>query len=298
MSIVNKRLLGVNALAGLAIRLLLLAFALLYAIPLLIIVTHSLMSGAEIARHFGSVYDVFDYDRLGQVSYVRYQLIPERITLSQWRTLLFATPVYLNHLLNSLRLSLPIVGLQVVVGATAAYGFTVWQWRFKEWLFGLYMIVMVLPFQATLVPNFIMVERLGLLGTHAGIILPWGFNPFAVFIMRQSMREIPHSVLEASQLDGASHWQRFCHVVMPLSKGGVSALVLLTFADSWGMVEQPMVFLREQALAPLSVVLHHMGQGEVGLIFAASVFYMLPMVWLFLYGQAYFEQGIKLSALK
>ena len=292
---------GVSVITGIfniGIKAFLIAFAFIYIIPLMIIFTNSFMSMGEIARNFGDTYDFFDHELIGQISYVRYRLIPERISLSQYHTLLFRTPMYLDHFMNSVRLTLSIVVMHVLVGSLTAYGFTAWQSRFKEVIFCVYIIVMVLPLQATLVPNYIMADTLGILNTHRSIILPLGFSPFAVFIMRQSMKGIPHSVLEAAQMDGANHFRQFIYIALPMSKSGVAALVILTFADSWAMVEHPMVFLRDSALEPLSVVLYRIGQGDIGLIFAASVFYMLPMIWIFLYGQEYFEQGVKLSALK
>jgi len=283
---------------NIGIKIFLIAFAFIYIIPLLIIFTNSLMSIGEIARHYGDTHDVFDHEFIGQISYVQYRLVPEMISFSQYYTLLFRTPMYLDHFMNSVRLTLPIVAMHVVIGALTAYGFTVWQSRFKEIIFCAYIIVMVLPFQATLVPHFIMADTLGILNTHSAIILPLGFSPFAVFIMRQSMKGIPFSIFEAAQMDGACHFKRFFYVALPMSKSGAAALVILTFADSWAMVEHPLVFLRDGVLEPLSVVLYRLGQDDIGLIFAASVFYMLPMIWLFLYGQNYFEQGVKLSALK
>jgi len=283
---------------SIGIKIFLIAFAFIYIIPLLIIFTNSFMSMGEITRNYGDTHDLFDPELIGQISYVQYRLIPEMISLEQYHTLLFRTPMYLDHFMNSVRLTLPIVAMHVVIGSLAAYGFTVWKSRFKEIIFCAYIIVMVLPFQATLVPNFIMADTLGILNTHSSIILPLGFSPFAVFIMRQSMKGIPPSILEAAQIDGANHFKRFLHIALPMSKSGVAALTILTFADSWAMIEHPMIFLRDSALEPLSVVLYRIGQGDIGLIFAASVFYMLPMVWLFLYGQEYFEQGVKLSALK
>ena len=287
-----------NIVAGISIKLFLTAFSLIYIIPLLIILTNSLMSMGEITRHYGDAFDAFDHAHIGQMSYVQYRLIPEMISFSQYYTLLFRTPVYLDHFMNSVRLTLPIIAMHLSVGTLAAYGFTVWQSKFKEIIFCAYIVVMVLPFQATLVPNFIMADTLGILNAHSSIILPLGFSPFAVFIMRQSMKGTPPSILEAAQIDGANHWKRFLHIALPMSKSGVAALVMLTFADSWAMIEHPMVFLRDSALEPLSVVLYRIGQENMGLIFAASVFYMLPMMWLFLYGQECFEQGVKLSALK
>ena len=212
--------------------------------------------------------------------------------------MLFKTPTYIDLFLNSLKLTLPIIILQVVIGSLAAYGFTMWKSRYKEVLYCAYIILMVLPFQATLVSNYIMADSLGILNTHLSIILSWGFNPFAVFIMRQSMKGIPYSVYEAAQIDGAGHVQRFFHIALPLAKTGALALVILSFADAWAMVEHPMIFLKDSSLEPLSVMLYSIGQGNMGLIFAASVFYMLPVVWIFLYGQEHLESGINLSALK
>lgn len=274
------------------------AIAAIYIFPLLIIFTNSFMQPGEIVRNYGAQYDIFDHALMGSVSYVRYRLIPEVISLRQYYALLFQTPMYLTFFTNSVRLTLPIILMHVTIGSLAAYGFTVWRWRFKEIIFCAYIIVMVLPFQATLVPNFIMAGRLGILNTHGSIILPIGFSPFAVFLLRQNMKGIPPSIFEQAQIDGAGHFRRFTGIALPMSAGGVASLVILSFADSWAMVEHPMVFLRDSALEPLSVVLFRIGQDNMGLIFAASVFYMLPMVWVFLYGQEYFEQGVKLSALR
>jgi multiple sugar transport system permease protein len=157
---------------------------------------------------------------------------------------------------------------------------------------------MLLPFQATLVSNYIIADTLGILGTHLSIILPWGFSPFAAFIMRQSLKSVPFSIFEAAQIDGAGQFTRFARIALPLVKGGLASLAILVFADGWSMVEQPVIFLRDEALAPLSLLLSQLGDDSMGLIFAASAVYMLPAVWVFLYGQEYFEQGIKLSALR
>ncbi|MDR2939429.1 MAG: carbohydrate ABC transporter permease [Clostridiales bacterium] len=280
------------------IKIVLAAIALVYIMPLLIILTNSFMAQGEINRHFGSVYDVLDYEFSGQIHYAEYKLIPEQVSLGQYAALLFKTPEYLELFFNSIKLSLPIVLIQVAVGTAAAYGFTVWGSRFKEAIFCAYIVLMLLPTQATLVSNYIIADKLGILNTYLSIILPWGFNPFAVFVIRQSMKGLPFSVFEAAQIDGASHWQRFIYIALPLSKGGVASLAILSFSDCWAMVEQPLVFLRDANMAPLSVLLSQIGQENMGLIFAASVFYMMPVVWAFLYGQEYFEQGIKLSALR
>jgi len=279
-------------------KVLLIALSLLYIAPLAIVFTNSFMSQGEIARNYGAEYDLFDHELIGQIHYIEYNLIPERASIEQYNTLLFKTPMYLNLFLNSLKLTLPILAIQLIIGSAAAYGFTVWRSRCKDAIFCAYIIVMVLPFQATLVANYIIADTLGILNTHGAIILPWGFAPFAVFLMRQSMKGISFSVFEAAQIDGANIFQRFFHIALPLSKAGAASLAILSSADCWAMVEQPVIFLKDAAKEPLSVALFNIGQSNIGLIFAASVFYMLPMVWIFLYGQEHLERGVKLSAFK
>jgi len=272
--------------------------SLLFVIPLLLILTNSFMSQGELTRNYSAEYDLFDYENKDQIHYAEYNLIPEHITFDQYNTLFFKTPVYLDLFLNAIKLTLPIVLLQIVIGTFAAYGFTAWKSRFKEPLFCAYIIVMVLPYQATLVSNYITADNLGILNTHLSVILPWGFSPIAVFIMRQSMRSVPYSVYEAAQIDGAGHLRRFIHIALPLSKTGITALAVLSFADAWGMVEHPMVFLQDASMQPLSVMLYRIGQGNRGLVFAASVFYMLPVIWILLFGREHLERGVSLSALK
>ena len=284
----------------------LLLISLIYIIPLLIVFTNSFMSPGELTRNYSAEIDLLEYgffrqseSQSGQpVSYIRYNLIPERISLEQYNTLLFKTPAYLELFINSIKLTIPIIIFHVIIGSAAGYGFTVWKSRFKEILFFIYLIIMVLPFQATLVSSYIMADMLGILNNHLSIILPWGFGPFAVFIMRQSMKSISINIFEAAQIDGAGHFVRFFRIAAPLSKSGAASLVILSFADCWGMIEHPMIFLNDVSMEPLSVVLYRIGQSNTGLVFAASVFYMLPVVWIFLYGQDYFEKGIMLSAFK
>lgn len=272
--------------------------AVLYIAPLLIIFTNSFMSQKEITRNYSDSYSLFDYEKTNKIHYAEYKLIPENATLEQYNSLFIKTPKYLDLFLNSIKLTVPIVIFQILVGSLAAYGFTVYKSRYKEILFCVYIVIMILPYQATLVPNYIIADKLGILNNYLSIILPGVFNPFSVFIMRQSMKQIPVDVLNAAAIDGASHFKRFIHIVMPMSKSGVASLFILSFIDCWGMIEQPMVFIKDSAKEPLSLFLSQMSQDSMGLIFAASFFYMIPAIWIFLYGLDDFKNGVKLSALK
>ena len=270
----------------------------LYIAPLAIIVTNSFMSQGEISRNYSENYTLLDNDRSDRIHYTEYNLIPENITLGQYDSLFIKTPMYLDLFLNSVKLTIPTVILQMLFGSLAAYGFTVFKSKYKEVIFCIYIVIMIMPYQATLVPNYIIAEKLGLLNNYLSIILPGIFNPFSVFIMRQSMKQIPNDVLNAAAIDGANHFQRFIHVAFPMSKSGLASLFILSFIDCWGMVEQPLIFIKDTAKEPLSVFLSTMSQNNIGLIFAASFFYMIPAVWIFLFGLDDFKNGVKLSALK
>lgn len=269
-----------------------------YIFPLIIIVTNSFMTQDEINRNYSVEYTDFDYQQKNDVHYAEYKLIPHIVSLEQYKALLLETPSYLELFMNSVKITIPAVLGQIIVGTLAAYGFVISKFRCKEALFCIYIIVMVLPFQTTLVPNYYMINKLGIMDTHVAIILPTVFHPFAVFIMRQNMKLIPSEVFQAAKMDGANQLQIFFHIALPMVKGGIASLFILSFIDCWGMVEQPMIFLQDAKKEPLSVFLSTISGNNTGLIFAASFFYMIPAVLIFIFGQEYFEQGVKLSALK
>lgn len=271
--------------------------AFVYIYPLLLMFTNALMTQMEIQRKYSASYSVVNQTAQA-FHYAKYSLIPEMVSLEQYKILLIKTPMYLDLFMNSVKLTLPIIAFQGVVGTFTAYGLHTAKSKWCDRMLFVYIIVMVLPYQSTMVPHYIIIHQLGLINTHLAVILPAVFSPFAVFVMHQSLKGIPEDIYSAAQMDGADALQRYLHIALPLAKGGVASLAILSFVEYWGSVEMPMIFIQDQAKAPLSLVLSKISSDNMGLIFAASVFYMLPALWVFLYGQEYFEQGIMLSALK
>ncbi len=273
--------------------------ALAYILPLLLIFTNSFMSEGEITKNYSETIPIYERNETNDTfHYAEYKLVPEKVTFAQYYTLLFKSPIYLDYFMNSIKITVPIVVGQLILGVTAGYGFVFGKFRYKELLFCIYIIVMLLPFQATSVANFIIADKLHIMESYLAIILPMVFSPFPVFIMRQSMRGIHPDIINAARLEGAGNLQVIFYILVPMVKGGIVSLFLLSFCECWGMVEQAVVFIRDASKEPLSLFLSNIGGDKMGLIFAASVFYMLPVVWVFIYGQEYFEQGIKLSVLK
>ncbi|KPV57362.1 sugar ABC transporter permease [Paenibacillus sp. A3] len=278
--------------------LFLMATALIMILPLVIPVTNSLMSEKEIASNYGFIGKMLDAGSGAKDIFVNLKLIPDWVSFEQYGKILLETPIFLNMFWNSVLLVVPIIAGQAVVGALAAYAFAMLRYRGREALFMVYLMAMLMPFQVTLVPNYIIADILGLGNSAGAIILPGIFSAFAVFMLRQFMLSVPYAYVEAAIMDGASHPFIFSRIIVPLLKPGIAALVILLFVDYWNMVEQPLIFLDDAFKQPLSLYLSRIQQEAIGVGFAASVMYMSPIVLLFLYGESYFVQGVQLSGIK
>jgi len=270
----------------------------LSAVPLLITVVGSLMPVNDIVAHYTTQLSVFDIINGTREKYIQIPLIPSRVTLEQYQNVLVIQPVFLMLLLNSIKITVPVVLGNLLVSVAAAYGFTVWKWRHKEKVFLIYIIIMLMPLQAVLVPNYIIAEQMRLNGSYLAIILPGIFSPFGTFLLRQSLKRLPKDCLEAAEIDGAGPLRVFWSIVLPQMKSGMAALVMLVFIEYWNVVEQVIVFLKEYYKQPLSVFLSYLPSENVGLIFAASTVYMLVPLWFLALGQKDLERGIELSSGK
>lgn len=263
--------------------------------PVVLTVSNSFMSEEEIGRHYDAL-NSGDSAAAGKNAIIR--LIPETATLSQFGEVLLKRPKFLLHFWNSVKLTLPIIIGQAIVGTLAGFAFAKLAFPGRDRLFFVYLLTMLMPFQVTLVPNYLVADKLGFLDSYGAILLPGIFASFGVFLMRQFMSSIPNAYLEAVKIDGAGHIRAFIHIALPLAKPGIAALILLSFVDNWNMVEQPILFLTEPIRQPLSVYLAHIAEGARGVAFAASVLYMAPMVLIFLYGEEHLVEGIQMSGIK
>ena len=181
---------------------------------------------------------------------------------------------------------------QTVVACLAAYGFTRYRSKGREIVLFVYIILMLMPYQVTLVPNYLVSEWVGILNTRWAIIFPGIFAPFSVFLLTKFMRRIPVSLIEAAKLDGAGEWQIFTRICLPQCRSALYSIAILVFIDYWNMVEQPIILLPDAAQQPLSVYLSQINAGEVGIAFAVATIYMIPTLLLFLHGEEYLVEGI------
>lgn len=269
------------------------AFAFLFLTPIVLTITNSFMSSSEISSNYGTVFAV---DANGGKVYisekVTLKFIPDMVSFSQFVTVMFKSPDYLLKFWNSVILVGPIVIFQLIVATLASYGFARYQGRVREIIFFIYIILMLMPYQVTLVPNYLVSDWLNMLNTNWSIWLPGIFSPFAVFLLTKFMRRIPESVVEAAQIDGAGEWKIYRKICLPLCKGAICSAAILVFIDYWNMVEQPLILITDAEKHPLSVFLSKINAGEIGLAFAVATIYMVPSLLIFLYGEEYLVDGI------
>lgn len=272
--------------------IILIAGAVIVLMPVTLTAVNSLMAEREIRASYGML------GKSDAMELVNVKWIPDWVTLAQYGQLLIKTSRYLTMFWNSVFMVAPIIIGHTVTALLAAFAFAKLRFPLREPLFLLYLIAMLMPFQVTLVPNYLMADRLGLLNSAAAMIWPGIFGAFGVFLLRQFMSQIPAAYMEAAQMDGAGIIRIFGSIAVPMVKPGIAALVVLLFTDCWNMVEQPLVFLQDEELQPLSVILSRVQEETLGVMFAASVLYMAPMLLLFFSMEGYFIEGIELSGIK
>ena len=255
------------------------SFAVVFLMPTVLTITNSFMEKSEIAANYGVIFSSLSGGSKTFVSEeVNLKFIPDKVSFSQYKTALIMSPDYLLKFWNSVILVVPVVLGQLFIACFAAYSFTRYRGRFKEILFFFYIILMLMPYQVTLVPNYLVSQWLGIYNTRWAIILPGIFAPFAVFLLTKFMRRIPFSLIEAAKLDGAGEFQIFRQVCIPMCRSALYS-----------------VLLEDVTLQPLSIFLSKINSTEAGLAFAVATIYMLPTLFMFLHGEEYLVEGITYS---
>lgn len=273
------------------IAILLCVLALLVWIPLWMIISASFMGSEEMTQNLAPVLS----DKTG---YALWPLLPQYPTLRSYVELLLDSPEFFTMLWNSCGQVFPVVIGQILVGAPAAWAFARYDFGGKKFLYAIYIVLMLLPFQVTMVSSYFVLDRLGLMNTVWAIILPGAVSTFPVFLMIRFFAAIPTALTEAAALDGAGPWQIFWYIGLPLGAPGILSAVVLGFLEYWNMLEQPMTFLKDKTLWPLSLYLPAVTSENAGASLAASVIMLLPALLIFLFGQRYLEAGISASGLK
>lgn len=230
--------------------------------------------------------------------FVSWGLLPSYPTLRAYVELLLDTPEFFVMFWNSVKIVFLSVTGQLVFGIPAAWGFARYKFPFKKFLFTIYIVVMLMPFQVTMLSSYLVLDKLQLLNTHGSLILPAIFSTFSVFIMYRFFCNIPESIIESARIDGASEIIIFTRIGIQLGMPGIMSAVVLQFLEYWNLIEQPLTFLKDKALWPLSIYLPNITLENADIAFTASAVTLIAAIIVFFAGQSYLEQGIAATAVK
>lgn len=223
---------------------------------------------------------------------------PKMFSLRQYYTIFIEEPMYLKLFLNSVFYGVGILLGQMVFVPSMAYALSRFKFRGREAVFFLVMALMLMPFQVIQAPTVITLRTLNLMNTAWAVLLPMWFTPFYVFLLRQFMVGLPGEMFEAGMMDGAGPIRAYLHVLMPACRPVLSAALALSFADSWNMVEQPLVYLQDEMTRPLSVMFNVLSESKKDIAFAGAALYIAPMLVMYFYFQEDILLGVQLSELK
>jgi len=204
---------------------------------------------------------------------------------------------------NSVFVAFAVTFLQVLTSALAAYAFSRILWPGRDQLFFLYLATMMIPGLVLMIPNFQIMVTFHWVNTYTGLVAPAAFTAFGTFLLRQFMLSIPPSLDEAARIDGASHWQCFWEVILPLARPGLVTLAIFALLANYQSFFWPLVMLKDDSLYTLPIGMMALdstyGYGrQTELILAATVLNILPLLFIFILAQKALVRGIQLGAVK
>ncbi len=279
--------------AKLVTRTLLMLLAVVILVPVAVTFLYSFFSPAEIKAFMGTR-GSYDAEK-----WMAIKLSPTLFSLSQYYEILIRDTSILHMFVNSALYTVAILLGQAAVIPMMAYALSRFRFRGRDAIFFGIIMLMLLPFQVTMVPNVLTLRSLGLLNTVWAVILPMWFAPFYIFLIRQFMVGLPNELLEACQVDGAGTIRCYFSIVLPVCRPILGAAVALSFADCWNLVEQPMTYLSQNVeLQPLSVMFNQLANASSGIEFAGATLYILPALFVYLYFLKDILAGVQLTELK
>jgi sn-glycerol 3-phosphate transport system permease protein len=228
-------------------------------------------------------------------------LFPTRPVLSNYVIAWKKYPLS-NWFLNSLVTALGVTAGQLVTSALAAYGFTRFAFRGRHACFLLVLGAMIVPFQVTMIPNYILIANLGLLNTWWAVILPNLPSAFGIFLLRQYFLGLPQELFDAANLDGAGVWQTFLRVVVPLSRAPIGALAVYLFLNAWNAYFWPLLVLSEPTAQTLPIGLRSFLDAELGIewgqLMAAATLASIPALAAFFTAQKQIISSFVMTGVK
>ena len=256
--------------------------AALFSLPLLMMVSGSLKSAEQLTRD-------------------PYSLLPAEWNWSNFPEALSSMPFFV-YLSNTLLLCFGCVIGTTLSCALAAYGLSRVSWPGRNWMFGLVIATMLLPWHITMIPRFVLLSELGLYNSLWAIVLPTFLGEaFFIFLLRQFFMTIPEQLLDAGRIDGLSHWGLFWKIVIPLSKPALATVALFQFVTTWNDFGGPLLYLNDPQKFPLAYGLERFVSSygdQTHLLLAAATLFTIPMIIIFFLAQKTFIQGISTTGIK
>ena len=259
--------------------------------PIVLVIILPIQDSIELKQTLDPIYE-------STHNWISIDYIARYPTIDNIKELLLYTPDFYKVFWNSVYIVLTIIVFQIIVAIPAAWTFAQFRFKGKRFIFNIYVLFMLMPFQVTMLSQYLVLDKLGLLNTRMSIILPAIFSTFSVFLIYRKFSEIPRDISDSARIDGANELEVLWHIGIPLGKNGIIACLVITFLDLWNMVEQPLAFLKDKELFPLSLYLPSIGLENSQLLLTASAITLIPSAFVFIIGQDYLEQGIIASALK
>ncbi|MFE0400129.1 carbohydrate ABC transporter permease [Paenibacillus lactis] len=226
--------------------------------------------------------------------------IPSKINVSNYITAMTEFP-FLNWYMNTALVTLYIVCLVLSVSTIAGYAFAKLEFKGKDVIFMIFIATMMIPVEVRIIPQFMIFKSLGLMNNVISVALPWMFNAFSIFLMRQFFTSIPNDLLQAARIDGCNEYSTFFRIVLPLAKSQITALFILAFTWGWNEYLSPLIYISDVNNQVLSVGIASF-KGEYSTNFAVQMagatMALVPIIIVYLFAQRHFVEGIALSGVK
>jgi multiple sugar transport system permease protein len=236
----------------------------------------------------------------GEASMFPPPLVPNRMTVEHYASL-FTRLNLARSLFNSAILALAVTAISLIINSMAGYAFAKFRFRGRDSLFKLLIISMVIPAQVTMLPLFLMLNKLGLINTYLGVVIPGMASIFGIFLIRQFAMSIPDSLIEAARIDGASDLKIYWSIILPLCKPILVTLSIFTFMGTWNDFLWPLIVMTDDSMYTLPVALANLSLEHVQdteLMMAGSVVTILPVLVIFAAMQKQYISGIMAGGLK
>ncbi|HCK99991.1 MAG TPA: sugar ABC transporter permease [Candidatus Marinimicrobia bacterium] len=236
----------------------------------------------------------------GQANQFPPKFLPEKVTFEHYQ-ILFGRLNVTRYFFNSIVISLSITGISLIFNSMAGFAFAKYRFAGKQKLFKLLLSAMVIPAQVTMLPLFLMLNRMGVINTYWGVIIPGMASIYGIFLIRQYIISIPDSLIEAARIDGANDFYIYWRIILPVAKPILVTMALFTFMGAWNDFLWPLIVLTSDSMYTLPVVLANlMGEHvqDTEMMMAGSVITILPIIVVFLAMQKYYLRGIMMGSVK